>query len=134
MGMEEKYIDVLQNIEFAIVDTYRGYPKMTDYEVIRVLEAVIDGYKAETLGRPPREYEASGMEADLHAAVHGVCEWRLGRADAPADLPTRGLPAPEPVSVETIILCLKQILKSVMKSNRSGGRTGYLDFIVQYVR
>jgi hypothetical protein len=129
MGMEDKYLDVLQNIEFAIVDVYRQYPKMTDYEVIRVLEAVIDGYKAEMGGRPAREYEASGMEADLYAAVRDACEWRLGRSETPP-----GMPAPEPVTVETIVLCLKQILRSVMKSNRTGGRTGYLDFIVQYVR
>ncbi len=134
MGMEEKYLDVLQNIEFAIVATHRRHPKMTDYEVMRVLEAVIDGYKAETLGRSPREFTPSEMEADLCRAVHDTCEWRLGRSDRPADNAGRMMPAPESITVDTIILCLKQILKSVVKSNKSGGRTGYLDFIVQYVR
>jgi len=134
MGMEEKYLDVLQNMEFAIVATYRRHPKMTDYEVMRVLEAVIDGYKAETLGRAPREFAPSEMEAALYKAVHDVCQWRLGRGDEPADDTGRRMPATQPITVDTIILCLKQILRSVAKSNKSGGRTGYLDFIVQYVR
>ena len=133
MGMEEKYLDVLQNIEFAIVATYRRHPKMTDYEVMRVLEAVIDSYKAETLGRAPREYVPSEMEADLYKAVHDMCQWRLGRGGLGEDAP-RKPSAPQPVTVDTIILCLKQILRSVVKSNKSGGQTGYLDFIVQYVR
>ncbi|OHB68651.1 MAG: hypothetical protein A2Y77_15840 [Planctomycetes bacterium RBG_13_62_9] len=134
MGMEEKYLDVLQNIEYTIVATYHRHADMTDYEVIRVLEAVIDGYKAETLGRPPREYAPQDMEAELYQAVRDVCQWRLGRAEAPPAGTKRAGPAPQPVTVETMILCLKQILRSVVKSNRSGGRTGYLDFIVQYIR
>jgi len=133
MGMEEKYLDVLQNMEFAIVSTYRRYPEMTDYEVMRVLEAVIDGYKAETLGRTPREYVPSEMEAALYRAVHDMCQWRLGRGDLGEDAP-RKPSTPQPVTVDTIILCLRQILRSVVKSSKSGGQTGYLDFIVQYVR
>jgi hypothetical protein len=133
MGMEEKYLDVLQNIEFAIVATHRRYPQMTDHEVMPVLEAVIDGYKAETLGRAPREYAPPEMEADLYRAVHDMYQWRLGRGGLGEDTP-RKRSAPQPVTVDTIILCLRQILRSVVKSNKSGGRTGYLDFIAQYVR
>jgi hypothetical protein len=134
MGMEEKYLDVLQNIEFAIVATHRRHPKMTDYEVMRVLEAVIDEYKAETAGRAPREYAPEEMEADLYDAVHGTCQRRLGRGRGPTDDEGHSAPVAKPIPIDDLILCLKQILRSVVKSNRSGGRTGYLDFIVQYVR
>jgi len=133
MKVEDQYLDVLQNIEFAIVATYRKYPDMTDYEVLRVLEALIDSYKAETLGHTPRDFSPSQMEVALYQAVRDMCEWRLGRAgppDATGDL----IPAPQPITVDEIILCLKRLLKSVTKWNKSGGRTGYLTFIVQYVR
>jgi hypothetical protein len=43
-------------------------------------------------------------------------------------------PAPEPIKVEEILLCLKRILKSVNRWNKSAGQRGYLTFIVQYVR
>jgi hypothetical protein len=130
MRVEEQYLDVLQNIEFAIVRTYREHPEMTDYEVMHVLEALLDRYKAETLGRPLHEQMLSQLEAVLYGAVHEMCEWRLGRGERAE----QDGPAPEPISVEAMILCLKKILSSVTKSNKTDGRRGYLTFIVQYVR
>ena len=50
MTVEEEYLDVLQNIEFAIVSTYHGHPEMVDAHVIRALEAVIGSYRAEMAG------------------------------------------------------------------------------------
>ena len=134
MGIEEQYLDVLQNIEFAIVGVYREHTDMTDYEVMRALEAVIDAYKAETLGRDPRESSLSEMEVALYEGVRGMCQWRLGRDGPLAGDESRAGPAPQPITVDEVLLCLKRILKSVNKWNKSGGRTGYLDFIVRYVR
>ena len=133
MAVQDEYLDVLQNIEFAIVSTYRRHPDMTDYEVMRVLEAALDSYKAETRGHTPREFNPSPMEAALYGAVRHMCEWRLGRGDLSDDEKALG-PAPKPIRIDEILLCLKKILNSVNKWNRGGGRTGYLTFIVQYVR
>jgi hypothetical protein len=133
MGIEDQYLDVLQNIEFAIVSVYREYPAMTDYEVMRALEAVIDSYKAETQRRAPREFSASPMETALYEAVRRMCEWRLGRGDLSGEEAASG-PAPKSIRIDEILLCLKKILNSVNKHNRTGGRTGYLTFIVRYVR
>ncbi len=133
MAIEDDYLDVLQNIEFAIVATYRQHPAMTDYEVMRALEAVIDGYKAEARGHTPRELPAAPMETALYQAIRGMCEWRLGRREASDDEAPPG-PAPKPIRVDEILPCLRKVLNSVNKWNRSGGRTGYLTFIVQYVR
>jgi hypothetical protein len=135
MAVEEEYLDVLQNIEFAIVSTFHDHPEMVDGHVIWALEAVIDSYRAETAGRtPPEPPFAAPVEADLYRALRHMCEWRLGRLspeDAEAAEPG---PAPEPKRVDEILLCLRRILKSVNRWNRSGGQRGYLTFIVQYVR
>ena len=71
-----------------------------------------------------------GEKADLYEAVHGTCEWQLGRGgpNGAADKQE-----PEPIKTEEIVLCLRRLLKSVNMWNGSGGRTGYLDFIVQYI-
>lgn len=129
MAVVDEYSDILQNIEFAIVMTYRDHPEMTDYEVIRALEAVVDSYKAEERGRTPREFSPSPMEAALYDAIRRMCQWRLGRGEVD-DLG----PVPKPIRVDEILLCLKKILTSVNRWTRSGGRIGYLTFIVQYVR
>ncbi len=134
MAVEEEYLDILQNIESAIVLTYHDHPEMVDAHVIRALEAVIGSYRAEMAGRTAEEFSAAPVEADLYRAIRNMCEWRLGRIgeeDLEADLPG---PAPEPVKVDEIVLSLKRILKSVNGWNKSGGQRGYLTFIVQYVR
>jgi hypothetical protein len=134
MAIEEEYLDVLQNIEFAIVTTYHDHPEMVDGHVIWALEAVLGSYRAEVAGRAPEEFSAAPVEADLYRALHNICEWRLGRL-SPEDADAADLgPAPEPKRLDEIVLCLKKILKSVNRWNRSGGLRGYLTFIVQYVR
>jgi len=134
MAVEEEYLDVLQNIESAIVSTYRDHPEMLDGHVIWALEAVLGSYRAEMAGRTPEELSAAPVEAELYRAVRNMCEWRLGRI-RPDDADAAELgPAPEPIKVDEIMLCLKRILKSVNRWNKSGGQRGYLTFIVQYVR
>jgi len=134
MAVEEEYMDVLQNIEFAIVSTYHDHPEIVDAHVIWALEAVINSYRAEMAGRTAGELSALPVEAELYRAIRNMCEWRLGRIreeDVEAGQPG---PAPEPIKVEEILLCLKRILKSVNGWTRSGGQRGYLTFIVQYVK
>ncbi len=134
MAVEEEYLDVLQNIEFAIVSTYHDHPEMVDAHVIRALEAVIGSYRAEMAGRTAEESSAAPVEKELYRAIRHMCEWRLGRIGE-EDLEAGPLgPTPEPIKVDEIMLCLKRILKSVNRWNKSGGQRGYLTFIVQYVR
>jgi hypothetical protein len=134
MTVEEEYLDVLQNIEFAIVSTYRDHPEMRDGDVIYALEAVIDAYRAEMASRPAEEFSASAVEAALCRAIRNMCEWRLGRLPLEDPEAAASGPAPEPKRVDEIVLCLKRIRKSVTRWNKSGGQRGYLSFIVQYVR
>ena len=132
--VEDQYLDVLQNIESGIVATYREHAEMSDYEVMRMLEALIDRYAAEKIGRPPRDFGLSEVERLLLDAVRRRCEWRLGRGGVPGGLaPSVGM-APEPKTVDEIILCLKRVLKSAKRWHKDGGRQGYLRFVIQYVR
>ena len=134
MRVEDQYTDGLQNIEFGVVITYRNNPGMSDPEVIRMLEALIDKYAAETIGRPPRHFSLSEVEHALLENVRRMCEWRLGRGtvtDSPGK--ARGMTL-KPITTDEIILCLKGVLKSVKRWNEDGGRRGYLNFIIQYVK
>lgn len=134
MRVEDQYTDVLQNIEFGIVITYRDCPGLCDYDVMRTLEALIDTYTAEKIGRPPRQFNLSDDERLLVRNIRRMCEWRLGRGSLVDDPEKEKKSTSEPKTVDEIILCLKRIFKSVKKWNKSGGRQGYLNFIVQYVK
>ena len=133
MRVEDEYTDVLQNIEFGIVSTYRRHPDMVDHDVMRTLDAVMDSYKAEKIGRAPREVSLSQTEQELFHAVRGMCEWRLGRQSLTAAGGEAAPPPAAPKTVDEILLCLKRIVKSVRTWNRDGGPQGYLNFIIQYV-
>jgi hypothetical protein len=134
MKVEDQYVDVLQNIELGIVTTFRNNPGMSDPDVMRMLEALIDKYAAEKIGRPPRHFPLSEVEQVLLENVRRMCEWRVGRGtltDSPEK--TRKM-APKPITIDEIILCLKRVLKSGKRWNEEGGRRAYLDFIIQYVK
>ncbi|HYH82578.1 MAG TPA: hypothetical protein VEX86_22495 [Longimicrobium sp.] len=123
---EEEYQDVLQNIEFAIVGVHREHPEMLDYDVDGALEALVARYTAEQRGRTSREPSLHGLRQDVHAAVLGICEWRLGRDPAnpvPSDMN----------SVEEILACLKRVRSSVQRWTREGGRQGYLTFVRRFL-
>jgi hypothetical protein len=128
MELFEKYQDVLQNIEFAIVSIYREHLEMTDYVVMRSLEAIINHYSAERTGKTPRNFSLDEREKEIFRQVQSVCEWRMGRPSS------FGMPETKPISLDEIIQCLKRILKSVEKWNKHEGIQGYLRFVSQYVR
>ncbi len=134
MSFEDDYADVLQNIEFGIVMSWRSCPDLCDHDVMRVLEAAIDTYVAEKIGRQPRPISLSDAEKTMMENVRRMCEWRLGRARISDDPLMQEEVAPEPKTVDEILLCLKRIVKSVKSWNKTGGRQGYLNFIVQYVQ
>ena len=65
MQFEEHYEDVLQNIEFSIVSVYRDHPQMVDHTAMRALEALIDHYVAQKIGRPPKRFALEALETIL---------------------------------------------------------------------
>jgi hypothetical protein len=134
MKVEDEYTDVLQNIELGIVITYREHPEMSDHDIMRMLEALIDSYVAEKIGRAPRNFGLSEVELAAMENARRMCEWRLGRGALTDDPQKAKQIAPEPKTVDEILLCLKRILRSARRWNKEGGRQGYLNFIVQYVR
>lgn len=134
MGVEDRYVDVLQNIEFGIVMTYRRYPEMSDYDVIRMLEALIDKYAAEKIGRQPHGFSLSEVEQALLENVRRMCEGRLGRGTLVDTQEKVKEMVPEPKTIDEIVLCLKRILKSVKTWNKEAGKQGYLKFVIQYVQ
>ena len=142
---EEKYLDVLQNIEAGIVSVYREHPEMTDYEAQKAVEALIREYQAETTGRPVTAAAMNPLAQETYDSVKAMCDWRLGRIQLetvktkekksffkrPSEKPA--VLAIEPKTVEEIILCLKRIRKSIALWNRRSGRQGYLNFVSEFV-
>jgi len=130
---EDQYLDVLQNIEFAIVTAYHQYPELSDYDVDKVLNILVQTYRFQQQNREFARPALKPHVEQLYEGVKQMCEMRLGR-EKPAGL-TRKLkgPAPSPVSQDEIVACLKRIRKSVDLWNKQGGMRGYLQYIEQFV-
>lgn len=133
MRIEYEHLDVMQNLEFAIASTYRQCPEMTDYAALRAYEGALEVYTAERAGRAPRLPELSDIEETLLGRVREVCEWLLGRAAlGQDDGDAKPVPPGEPLPLETLILCLKRLVKSVKTWTRRSGRQGYLSFMAPH--
>jgi hypothetical protein len=134
MDVEQDYLDVLQNIEFAIVSVHQRQPALVDFDVDAALNALIAHYQAKALNRPARQTNLNERAKQVYEMVQAMCDWRLGDETLlSADMKRRG-PRPEPVTTDVIVAYLKRIRKSVEKWNKQGGRQGYLTFVEQFVR
>jgi hypothetical protein len=124
---EEKYQDVLQNIEMGIVTVYRDHRELTDYQVDSALEALGRTYLRNTPILPKNE-----LAKAVYQAMKSMCDWRLG-GEAVVDEEDQPMNM-DPLSVDEILACLKRLRKSVSMWNKQGGTRGYLDYISNFMR
>ena len=133
MKWQEENLDVLQNLEFAIVEVWRANPEMTDYTALRAYEAARQFYRAERRGHPTKPSALSGLDATAFEALKQMCEFRLGRNPGPPPAEEKDVPV-TPLPVEKLVACLQELAKSVERHTRSGGRQGYLKFIDPFLK
>jgi hypothetical protein len=131
---EDKYLDVLQNIEFGIVGVYEQHPELTDWDASEAIQALIRHYAAEARGRSEPHIRLTDLGEEVYDSVATMCEFRLGRTEPSTQ---EGEPLDqniEPKSLDEIIACLKRIHKSIRRWHKEAGRRGYLDFVSQFVQ
>lgn len=132
-AFEEQYEDVLQNIEFGIIQAYREDPELTDWDALSAVKALLREHQAESRGRERKKPSLTPQAQAVYDSVKPMCEWRLGQE---AFFDEAGRPAgisPEPITVDEMIACLKRIRKSINYWSKRGGRQGYLTFVDQYI-
>lgn len=129
--LEDEHLDVLQNIEFAIVSVHRQRGDLRDHDVMRALDALITHYRAEAKGHTPKEVNLPEKETLIFERVKHICDFRLGRSELGGDKQT--LTGGDKTADE-IVACLRKIRKSVERWNRRGGQQGYLQFVQQFIR
>jgi hypothetical protein len=131
-SFEGQYLDVLQNLEFGIIQVARRHPKLSDWEALAAVEALMQVYRAEVTGREARPPKLDPLAEETYGIVESMCEWRLGRGQfvndegEPMELPV------EPITAEEMYRCLKRIRDSIRKWTKRAGRQGYLRYIDQF--
>jgi hypothetical protein len=131
MTVADQYLDVLQTIDFAIIRVYREQPDVQDSVVLRALEALIDSYRAESRGQPPKPVKLPETEALSFVCDQEFCALRLGRGGlgmAPERWPVQDK------TVEEIVAGLRRIRKSVERWTQRGGQQGYVTFVSPVIK
>lgn len=129
MAFREEDIDILENIEAAIIAIYRHNPKMIDFTVMNAIEAAIRHYRAEEHGGGERKVELSDSEEEVYESLRAVCDWRLG-LNTSAGMPELDVTE----TPERMIYCLKTISASVKKAGKESDRQGYLKFVSRFIK
>jgi hypothetical protein len=132
MRVEDEHLDVLQNIEFAIVTEFREDGSILDLNVLEAVNALVRHYEAGMEGRRPPEPRLSDLSRRIFVSVGAICEWRLGRDPGPAPEITDE-PESEPKTTAEIVACLKRIHKSIGRWTRESGKRGYLEFAGRFI-
>ena len=130
MQVEDEYLDVLQNLEWAIVNEFRQDRSILDLDARDAANALVRRYEAEAESRIATGAPLSERAERIFEAVRSMCEWRLGLGPAPDQSPSDLDPT---VTVAELVLCLKRIRKSIDRWNKRNGRQGYLEFVAEYV-
>ncbi|HLO84743.1 MAG TPA: hypothetical protein VK203_06985 [Nostocaceae cyanobacterium] len=134
MTFEQEYLDVLQNLEFEIVQFYKEQPDLIDAEVLTAIESLIRFYSGEAQGRTVTLRPLRGTSAEVANRVQAVCEWRLGRGSI-SDENSQSLDSEvAPKTASEIAECLKRIQSSIKLWTKKGGRQGYLDYVMQFIK
>lgn len=121
---EDQYLDVLQNIEWALLSLVKDHPELSDHDMLRIIGQALTYYKSQQRENPViAQSKLTDIRQDIFERIRSMCEWRLG-----------GLPPPDKqiacnaITIEELILCLKRIEKSIKFWTKQGGRKGYINF------
>ncbi|MBD3309485.1 hypothetical protein GF348_24110 [candidate division KSB3 bacterium] len=131
---EDQYLDVLQNLEFAIIEMARKTPELTDWHVQSAVKALVRHYKAQVAGKEKASpSHLDPLARETYDRLHTMSRFLLGEgkflneAGEPVEIPFDAIMPPE------MYECLKRIQKSIRRWNRLGGRKGYLNYIDQFL-
>jgi hypothetical protein len=130
MRVEDEYTDVLQNLEWAIVNEFRQDRSILDLDARDAANALARHYAAEAESRGAPRAALSDRATRIFEATRPICEWRLGRVPEPDGGPF----TVTPLTAEELVMCLKRIRKSIDFWTKEGGRQGYLNYVSEFVR
>ncbi len=121
-----KHLDLLQNIEFGIIQVYRSDPTLLDIDAQDAIDALIRYYHSEEEQRTPSAPRLSDRAQRVFLSVQEICEFRLGRRPMTGES-VRALP------VSDLVKGLREIQKSIPRWTKQRGRKGYLDFVSEFL-
>lgn len=130
---EEKYNDTLRSIELAIVRVYREEDNLVDFQTLTAVNGLIRVYTAKVRNRNAPVLKLDHLSQKVFNDVKLACDGWLGQAPVFDETGQMAEVKENALRVSEIIDCLKRIRKSIQMWQKEGGRTGYYEFIDQFL-
>jgi hypothetical protein len=116
----------------TLIDSYaRTDESVIDFHVLEAIEATRRLFAAEAQGRAFQPRLGDERVRELFVGLRGASEVLLGRTSA--DIDDRRTEPSDHISLDTLVVCLKQLERSVKLWSEQGGRKGYLLYIRQFL-
>lgn len=126
---EPANIDILFNIEHAILGYYRKEPNLRDQEVILVLENLINNLRARITKRPYTNPTLDDPCASLYSTILAILEMVHLDQDEQPKVKRFSRALREASAEEKVLAALRKVEKSAKRWTARNGQRGYLDFI-----
>jgi hypothetical protein len=130
----QKHEAMLHDIEACVIDLYRKHSEVTDANVDLVYEALQRSFKAEANQRPAPTIKLSPLEQELFNSLKSICtSWMSVAPEPKRSFLQKPSQPEEPKTHEDLQGCLKMLRSSIRLWTKSFGRTGYLDYIGDFL-
>jgi hypothetical protein len=131
MNWKEADLPALRELESTVVRLWGEQPEMNDYTAGRAYEAAYQLYRARLRGQEPKPVNVSGLDREAYEAVQQVCEKLLTTGATPL----KGAPDgnTNPLTLEKLLEYLRELMRSVERHTKLGGRLGYLAFVRSFI-
>lgn len=134
MSFEEEDVEVIYNIESAIVQIYQDNPNLLDAYIETALDYLIRVYKSEAEGRQAPRKSIRGSSSKVADQLQALCELFLGRAEA-EDIEGNLLQLDiTQKTASEMAITLKRIKSSVKVWSQKQGRQGYLNYVTEFIQ
>ncbi len=130
MDIVKDYLDILQNIENAILDVFETTPELRDPDIILALERLASQYTREKKKLPTLPVALPERSMLIFNAVRAACELRLDRT-ALVEIEDHEFAYRVPLRL--LIPCIDRVLKSAHTWHKRDGQRGYLQFIGKFL-
>lgn len=129
---ETQYNDPLRSLELTLVQQYRQFKALTDWQTLSAVNDLIRVYTAEQRRRQPPQLRQDGMTQHVFDQLaHTSAGW-LGREPLVDEQGTVTTLGEQALSVSELIACLKRVRKSIEMWKKEGGNRGYFEFVDRF--